>query len=97
MILLASQRQGWVAPVTAVLGWKNTGFSGRTGREDEEVVVSSVSDQPECMEPHLDVDKEPAWILRVRIKARAGTGGIMVGKHYRLPVRMAKWMRPSVE
>lgn len=43
MILLASQRYGWVAPVIAVLKWKNTSFSGRTGREDEEGVLPSLS------------------------------------------------------
>lgn len=43
MILLASQRHGWVAPVTGMLEWKNTGFLGRTGWEDEEVVLPSLS------------------------------------------------------
>lgn len=40
--------------------WKNTSFLGRTGWEDEEVVLPSVNNQPECMKLHMEVDEEPA-------------------------------------
>lgn len=35
MILLTSQRYGAMVPVTIMLEWKDTGSSGKTGREDK--------------------------------------------------------------
>jgi len=43
MILLALQRCGRVVPMTEVLEWKDTDSLGRTGRQDEEGVLPSMS------------------------------------------------------
>lgn len=49
MISAASWRHRGMNPGTGVLGWKDTGSSGRTSRGDEDIGTPSVSDQPEHM------------------------------------------------
>ncbi|GAB0205517.1 hypothetical protein GRJ2_003017300 [Grus japonensis] len=69
-----------MAPMTGVLGWKDTGSLGRTGRADEErACVLCVNDQLDCMELHLGMDEELTENLWVRIKGSAGTRDIIVG------------------
>ena len=71
--------------MTGVLGWKDTGSLGRTGRGDEERVTLYVTDQLGCMELHLGMGEEPTESLWVRIKGMAGTGDVIVETCYRLP------------
>lgn len=48
IILLASQGHSGMTPITGVLQWKDTGFSGRTDKANEETVfVLDVNDHLE--------------------------------------------------
>jgi len=72
MILLASLRRDGMAPVTGALELKDTGSLRRTGRGDEEEVLSSMS-----------VTSWRAWIstwVWIRSPPRAHGSGLKAGQ-----------------
>lgn len=84
LMLLASQGHSGMIPMTGVLQWKDTGFSGRTDKADDETVFALyVNVQWVCMKLCL-VRDESTKSLRVRIKERAGTGDISVSASCKL-------------
>lgn len=68
---------GWLYD-NGVVGWKDTGSVGGTGRGDEEGVLHSQS--PAGVHgARLGMDEEFTESLQDRIKGRAGTGDVIVG------------------
>jgi len=82
IILLASRRCGAGGSYHQSVGMEGYRLfrKDRQGRQG-----GGVNDQLQCMELCLGIDEEPTESLWVRIKARAGTGDIIVGVCYRPP------------
>lgn len=83
--MLGSSRSGGMAHMTRVLRWRDTGFSGRTGWEDQEEELPFMWEKLECMELCLGVDEKPTESLWVKSEEMTALGNITVDVCYRPP------------